>query len=182
MSPGPTSTPQALVPSIRAFAQDEWRTYRELRLRALEDSPDAFSRTLAEEEERSDEEWSARLSSGVGSALDHPLVAEVRSEPAGLVWGKIERGEPQKANVYQMWVAPNARRLGAGQMLLDAVIEWARSGNLRHLDLGVTCGNTAATRLYARAGFKPAGNMEPVRPGSLLLMQPMRLELTTRIP
>jgi hypothetical protein len=37
------------VPEIRAFAPHEWRIYRDLRLRALSDSPDAFVRTFAEE-------------------------------------------------------------------------------------------------------------------------------------
>ena len=37
------------APTIRTFSPGEWRAYRDLRLRALTDSPDAFGRTLAEE-------------------------------------------------------------------------------------------------------------------------------------
>ncbi len=163
--------------SIRTFAPHEWRTYRDLRLRALADSPDAFGRTLAEEQGRSDAEWSSRLTSEADSSWDLPLVAEVDGEPIGLAWGRIERSNPDVANLYQMWVAPSHRRLGAGQMLLDAVIAWAKAKNANYLDLGVTCGDSPAMRLYTRAGFEPVGQPRPFRPGSELLGLPMRLNL-----
>jgi hypothetical protein len=49
------------APTIRALGANEWRVYRDLRLRALADSPHTFGRTLAEEEGRLDAEWSSRL-------------------------------------------------------------------------------------------------------------------------
>ncbi len=169
-------------PSIRTFESHEWRTYRYLRLRALEDSPDAFGSTLAEEQARPDKEWSTQLSSATASASDLPLVAEVDGEPVGLAWGRIDPSEWQTAHLYQLGVAPRARGVGAGRLLLYAVIAWARTANIRYLALDVTCGNTPATRLYTRAGFKPVGNPAPLRPASPLLEQPMRLELKTVRP
>jgi GNAT superfamily N-acetyltransferase len=165
------------APTIRAFTADEWRVYRDLRLRALADSPDAFGSTLAEEEGRLDAEWSRRLASGADARWNLPLVAEVRGEPIGLAWGRIETSAPDVAALYQMWVAPSHRGLGAGHMLLEAVIAWARAQNAAYLDLGVTCGNSPARRLYERAGFKPMGEPQPLRPGSQLWGQPMRLAL-----
>lgn len=167
------------TPSIRTFTPHEWSIYRDLRLRALADSPDAFGRTLDEEKGRPDTEWSSRLASGVESRWDLPLLAEVSSEPIGLAWGRIESSNLDVANLYQMWVAPNYRGFGAGQMLLEVVIAWARAANVCYLALGVTCGDSSAMRLYLRAGFKPVGGPEPLRPGSELLAQPMRLALRT---
>jgi ribosomal protein S18 acetylase RimI-like enzyme len=165
------------MPAVRTFASHEWRTYRNLRLAALADSPDAFGGTLAEEECRSDTEWASRLDLGVDSHQNIPLVAEMGNEPIGLAWGRIELSTPDVAHLYQMWVAPNYRGLGAGTKLLDRVITWARAANLSYLFLSVTCGDSPAMRLYARAGFKPIGDAEPLRPGSELLAQPMRLVL-----
>ena len=71
-------------PLIRTFAPYEWSTYRDLRLRALADSPDAFGRTLAEEEDRLDTEWLNRLTSGADTRWNLPLLAEVGREPIGL--------------------------------------------------------------------------------------------------
>ncbi len=39
---------------VRTFAPHEWPTYKDLRLRALADSPDAFGSTLAAEQGRTD--------------------------------------------------------------------------------------------------------------------------------
>jgi GNAT superfamily N-acetyltransferase len=164
-------------PKIRTFAPHEWRNYKDLRLRSLADSPDAFGKTPAEEQHRSDAEWSGRLTSGSDSNWDLALVAEIDSEPIGLAWGRIDNSNTDVANVYQMWVAPSHRRLGAGRMLLETVIAWATARNASYLDLAVTCGDTPATRLYARAGFEPVGEPEPVRPGSNVSAQPMRLKL-----
>jgi GNAT superfamily N-acetyltransferase len=165
-------------PTVRCLAPHEWRTYRELRLSALADSPDAFGRTLAEERDRRDAEWESRLASAGDSRWNLALVAEVDGRPVGLAWGRIDPSAPDVANLYQMWVAPDYRRLGTGQMLLEAVIAWARVKHACYLDLGVTCGNSPAVRLYMRAGFRPLGPCQPFRPGSDLLGQPMRLELS----
>lgn len=166
------------IPSIRRFARDEWRTYRNLRLQSLEESPDAFGRTTLEEQDRPDAHWSARLESALGSDL--PLLAEVDGHAVGLAWGRIDPSSPDTAHVYQMWVAPSHRRLGAGKRFLEAVIAWAATANVRWVALGVTCGDTPAMRLYSRLGFEPTGDPVPLRPGSPLLAQPMRLELKPR--
>jgi ribosomal protein S18 acetylase RimI-like enzyme len=165
------------LPSVRPFTPDEWASYRKLRLAALTDSPNAFGSTLAAERDRPEEEWSRRLASGVASGWDRALVATMNDRAIGLAWGKIEPAEPGLAHVYQMWVAPGSRRLGAGQLLLAELIAWARVKRTQCLYLWVTCDDSAAMRLYLRAGFKPSGPTEPLRPGSTLMAQPMRLEV-----
>ena len=165
-----------ITPNIRTFAQHEWAVYKDLRRRALADSPDAFGSTLVREQNRSDAEWASRLAAGANS-WDFPGVAEVAGEPIGLAWGRIEKASPDVGNLYQMWVAPGHRRLGAGRMLLEAVIAWARAKNASYLELGVTCGDSPARRLYTRAGFEPVGKPQLFRPGSELMGQMMRLKL-----
>ena len=154
---------------IRSFVSAEWQTYKELRFRALADSPDAFSRTLAEEQTRSNEEWAKRLGKGATSSWDLPLLAEVNGEPVGLAWGYIEATSPEVVHLYQVWVAPTYRGLGVGKMLLDAVISWAKEKQADYLELGVTQADSPAVHLYESAGFKPTGKVEPLRPGSELL-------------
>jgi hypothetical protein len=85
------------APTIRAFCANEWRVYRDLRLRALADSPDAFGSTLAAETGHLDAEWARHLASSVDSPLNLPLVAEVRGEPIGLAWGRIDTSDPDLA-------------------------------------------------------------------------------------
>lgn len=161
------------TPAIRSFLAGEWRTYKDLRLASLADSPDAFGSTLAKEQSGGDEQWAERLAAGCASGFDLPLLAELNGTPVGLAWGRIDPAESSVAHLYQMWVAPAARGLGVGRLLLDAFIDWGRSKQVTELALSVTCGNTPAMRLYRRAGFEPAGPAEPLRPGSNLLAQPM---------
>ena len=171
------------APVVRPFRAEEWRVYRDLRLRALADSPEAFARTLEEEEAYDDAFWEERLAAGVEGAIALPLVAEVGGAPAGLAWGRGDEADPEKAYVFQMWVDPAMRGAGAGQLLLDRIVAWARERGARCVQLGVTVGNTTATRLYARSGFVPVLGRDPLRPGSATLTQTMRrlLDVTVRL-
>jgi GNAT superfamily N-acetyltransferase len=163
--------------TIRAFAPHEWAAYREIRLRSLADSPDAFGSTWADEQGRSPESWAARLAAAATSGRDFPLLAQVAGAAAGLAWARADASDPSLVNLFQLWVAPDSRGRGVAAALLGAAIDWARSNNARVIQLGVTCGDTPATRLYARHGFRASGAPGPLRPGSALLSQTMRLDL-----
>ena len=165
------------MPSVRRLQAHEWRAYRDLRLRALADSPDAFGSTLESARERPDAEWAERLAEGAASRWELPLVAEEGDALAGMAWGIIDPLAPDTAHVIQMWAAPEFRGLGCGAMLLDAAVRWAREADARRVLLNVTVGGKSARRLYERAGFVPHGEPVPLRRGSSILAQPMRLEL-----
>ena len=79
-----------------------------------------------------------------------------------------------------MWV--HYRRLGAGQLLLEAVTAWATGKQAHFLELGVTPGDIAAMRLYRRAGFEPVGQPRPIRPGAELFGQYIQLNLKKGAP
>ncbi len=49
-----------------------------------------------------------------------------------------------------MWVAPEARRRGIGQALIERIVEWSAG---RPLSLRVMDGNQAAITAYERHGF-----------------------------
>lgn len=165
------------TPQVRIISAAEWQIYKALRLRALADAPYAFGSTLAREEKRTDAAWKDRFIADE-SSWNLPVFAEVAQEPVGLSWGRIERANPEIANLYQMWVAPTHRGLGLGRLLLNTVIAWAKEKNAHYLDLGVTVqDNNPAIQLYTRAGFRPIGEPEALRPDSTLMGQSMRLDL-----
>src|SRR5687767_8625053 len=151
--------------TVRKFDSSEWPIYRDLRLRSLADSPNAFGSTLAAEQNLTSEEWTARLATGASSSLDLPLIALGHGKPAGLAWAKVDGTDTSLINIYQMWVAPEFRGRGLGSLLLGAAIGWARSRNAHAIHLMVTCGDTPAMRLYNREGFTPIGATEALRPG-----------------
>ena len=162
---------------IRRLDAHEWREYRAIRLRALADAPDAFGSTLAAEEARPDAWWMERLALGAASSTQCPLVAVDGATFLGLVWGRVDAATPPIANVFQVWVAPESRGQGCGTQLLDAVIAWVKATSAQCVELRVTCGTSSASRLYVRMGFVAHGTPEPLRPGSSMQAQAMRLVL-----
>jgi ribosomal protein S18 acetylase RimI-like enzyme len=163
--------------SVRSFTPAEWPIYKALRLRALEESPNAFGSTLALELERTDTAWTERLKNAVSSGQDCAFLAEFEGTPSGSVWAKADPSDPSTVHILQMWVAPSTRGRGVGDALLKAAIHWATQYGARFAKLGVTCGDTPAVRLYQRAGFVELGAPEPIRPSSALLAQNMVLAL-----
>ncbi len=166
-----------IAPIVRPFQSEEWRLYRDLRLAALADSPNAFASLLALEQPRTGMEWQKQLADAVRSPSDLPLVAELDEEPCGFVWVRVEPPEQNTARLYQTWVSPQNRRAGVGRLLLETAVTWARDMGVRQVTLAVTCGDTPAYRLYSRAGFIAIGETELLRDGSDFLCQDMRLAL-----
>ena len=164
---------------IRPLAATEWMLYRDLRLQSLAESPDAFGSTLEAEAARPDALWIERLTNASTSGADLPLVAFVGGAPVALLWAKIAPSNNRVANLYQMWVAPSHRRLGIAREMLSITAEWAQSKSARAIELGATCGDTPAQRLYASFGFRPFGKAIPLREGSSLMAQEMRLNLAS---
>jgi ribosomal protein S18 acetylase RimI-like enzyme len=168
-------SPNHDMPAIRTLHPDDWPIYRDLRLRALADAPQAFGSTFAEESQRMDDIWAARLAAPALGAYQQgwPFAAEVGGTPVGLAWVKLEG---LHASVYQVWVAPEARGRGVGATLLDAAIGWARARKATEVRLDVTAGDGAAARLYRRMGFVDVGAPVPM-PGRTTFEQAMALRL-----
>jgi ribosomal protein S18 acetylase RimI-like enzyme len=174
-----TSSHEAIT--IRSLTPADWPAHRATRLRALADAPDAFGATLATEQQRSPESWANRLAAAAMSGNDYPLLGEAGGAPVGMLWAQRDADEPSVVNLYQMWVAPEYRGRGAATLLLRAALDWAVSKQARVVQLGVTCGDTPALRLYRRAGFEAYGTPEPLRPDSPLLSQTMRLAVHAQV-
>lgn len=161
--------------TVRPFRANEWDLYRDARLRALKEAPNAFGSTYAQSKLLGDGEWQARLDR-VQPGRDLPLGAFSAKQVAGMCWTKIY-AEEESAHLYQMWVAPSFRGSGIGRRLLDFSIGWVRDLEIETLILGVTEGETPARSLYESVGFSPTGSKERLRPESDLYVQVMALNL-----
>jgi GNAT superfamily N-acetyltransferase len=145
-------------PALRVLTPDDWPVWRELRLAALAEAPQAFGSRLADWQGQGDREerWRGRLSIP-GS---YNVVALVDGSPAGMVSG-IPDDEPGVAELISMWVSPAARGRGVGGQLIAAVEQWARQAGAGVLRLCVYEGNASARALYLRAGFTGTGEFLP---------------------
>jgi Cys-tRNA(Pro) deacylase len=140
---------------IEQITPDEWERWRELRLAALSDAPDAFGSNLAQWFDAPEQRWRDRL--GWRSAAN--FVAALDGQDVGMASG-IESDDPGLAELISMWVAPTGRGRGVGDALLEAVRRWAAARGIPVLALDVVVTNEAARALYARHGFAVVGDAE----------------------
>jgi ribosomal protein S18 acetylase RimI-like enzyme len=141
---------------LRVLSPDDWPIWRELRLAALAEAPDAFGSRLADWQGDGDREdrWRARLDLP-GS---YNLVAIRGSQPAGMASG-VPTTEDGVVELISMWVHPAARGQGVGDQLIQAVERWARDARATTLKLAVAQGNEAAAGLYRRNGLRHTGEL-----------------------
>lgn len=144
---------------VRLVCGSDWERWRDIRLRALQDSPTAFGSTYARELAFEEADWRSRVGNVDGPAV----LALAAGRPVGMGGGYQDLDG--WLHVVGMWVDPGFRGEHVGSRVLDRIVGWAREYALRtHLD--VTHGNDAARRLYAAYGFVVTGESEPLRPGS----------------
>ncbi len=147
---------------VREAKPGEWELWRALRLRALAESPDAFGETLAEAQTHDEAGWRHFVAWGPDRSR---LVAEDGGVPIGMCV-VVLAGDQRKANVYAMWVAPEARGRGVGKALIEAALRWARARAALDVTLHVSDRQPAARRLYERCRFCVTGERTSLRPGS----------------
>ena len=133
---------------------ESWERVRALRLTALRDTPGACAMTVEEELARAPESWQERLEEGCGAAT---FLASHEGCDVGIVVGAKVRDCDNLGGLYAMWVAPEARGTGISNVLVKAVIQWARERGFLRLVLDVADDNAPAIELYARHGFEPTG-------------------------
>jgi arylformamidase len=137
---------------IRVLATVDAPAYRELRLRALREHPDAFRSDADQEAAKPLADTEKRLAGAesvfFGAFDDDRLIGAV-----GL--GFESRIKVRHvAHVIGLYVVPEATQRGVGRTLIDALIEHARTrAELEALTLTVTSDNARAVRLYESAGF-----------------------------
>jgi len=125
--------------------------WRDIRLAALRDAPDAFGSTLVDAETRSLKFWSKQL-----EQLP-TFVAVLDGVDAGVARGARDTETSDTAFLLSMWVAPTARGRGLGGALISAVTNWAIAQGLSRLVLDVADINAPAIVLYKRKGFVATG-------------------------
>lgn len=153
---------------VRTIAADDWRLLRDVSLRALADSPDAFRTTLAEAQAFSEDVWRRRAE---GSARVLAVLEGGRGVAMG---GVLTPSDSADAYIWGMWTSPEARGRGYASGLLADLVGWCRARNLG-VRLHVTSGNGAARRLYTAHGFRSTGAREPLREGTALWVEELQL-------
>jgi GNAT superfamily N-acetyltransferase len=145
----------------RAVIGDE-SILRDLRLQALTDEPHAFGSTYARELARTIDDWRKWMSPGV------TFILEDAGSPRGIVAAARDPKASDAVQLMAMWVHPELRGSGAADLLVEDVVEWARSQRARVVCLLVVDSNLRARRFYERLGFRaPGGTRVRERDGAI---------------
>ena len=163
---------------IRPATRDDWRTVRDLRFAALQDTPFAFGSTLAREKAFTASEWRKWIGESRMGNRQVIFLGFDRERCVAIV-GAFDH-EGGAVRLISMWVAPDARRHGVGKALVEEVIRWTRSIGKDTIELHVTEGNTPAENLYREMGFKPTDDTMPLPSDPTYQLRLMELQLNAR--
>ena len=137
---------------IRRLETSDAALYRDIRLEALKQNPEAFGSTFEQENAQPLSWFEAAVgrSDIFGAFLDGAL--------AGIA-GYVAQQSPKQAHkalLWGMYVRPAGRKSGLGKRLVAGVLSHAR-GRVEMVQLTVVSENEAARRLYNALGFVEYG-------------------------
>lgn len=154
---------------IADVSPEDWAEFREIRLRALADAPEAFGVTHADALEQPAEAWRSRLDT------DDPIrLLREGGNAVAMGAGWLPSDQPSSMMIWGMWTAPVARGRGYAEALVSHLLAWAREHDITEVALHVAEGNDVARRIYERCGFVATGHWEPLREGSPLSIELLR--------
>jgi GNAT superfamily N-acetyltransferase len=149
--------------------------HRDLRLRALSDSPDSFGEAFADVATRPSSYWDDLTRSVTEPKRNVMFLACEDEHVLGSTYGLLDRERSDAGRVGGMWVEPTWRRRGVGRALLQEVFSWAHDRGLTRLGLWAPAHSPAAISLYRRAGFRTEADYRTLLAGA-------GFELTAVIP
>lgn len=160
------------MPVIRDTTQDDWQLLSTIRLRALEDSPDAFASDYGAEVPHNEQQWRERLRSDIWLlAFENGTAAA----PVGVIAATREPPTPATDHfLSSLWVDPWHRRRGIARGLVEAAAQRVAAAGATAVSLWVLDGNDTARQFYTAIGFVPTDECQPAPGGSGLLEWRMR--------
>ncbi|WP_427886272.1 N-acetyltransferase family protein [Kribbella sp. GL6] len=144
---------------LAMLGADDWPIAREVRLRALKDSPSAYLADYEDEVTVGEDGWRERFT------RMHWVVARDTARVVGMASSvRVPGRPPYERHIEAVWVDPRYRRNGVLRAILaqlataePAVTEWR---------VWVLDTNTVARHVYDHLGFTPTGERQLLSDGS----------------
>ena len=164
--------------TLHTPSEDDWAAIRDLRLRAVTDTPFAFLETREEVLALDEDAWRARVHRNVNADSTQAVAVDPTGRWVGSMvcfvsdgspgYVTVPRPGPRRANLVGVFVDPEWRgSAGVTDALLGAIGRWARDEKgFAELYLHVSEQNPRAIRSYEKRGFVPTGVVDgiPDRP------------------
>ena len=140
---------------VSQLQNERWEEYKQLRLHALQNDPIAFGSTFNDEKDCLQDAWITKMAS-----MNFAILDDTPIDMISLVREKKTKFR-HISNIYSVYVMPEFRRHGIGNMLMQAVMDQALTNpEIVKVKLTVNNSQFAAIRLYERFGFQMVGIMK----------------------
>lgn len=143
--------------TVRVLTKDDWSLYRELRLAALLESPEAFVDRYEQEADHKEERWRARMTKA------SRLLAEIDGRPVGIASTGVVTANSADVDVFGLWVAPEVRQAGVAWALMEAAVQLAVDQGRHQLFYWVGNENMRALAFAINFGFLLGPERRPAR-------------------
>ncbi|WP_180115873.1 GNAT family N-acetyltransferase [Acinetobacter sp. YH12140] len=154
--------------TVRPTVESDWEILKNLRLEALQDSPDAFTATYEKTKTHSEFEWRDRAAQKIPCQF---LLAFDGIRAVGMAGGIID--EQHEFNVVAMWVHENYRGKGVADLLISHLKKYAANQGYTKIVLRVELGNLRAIQFYSKQGFIKVLEQSSLKSGLELSSQKM---------
>lgn len=143
--------------NARTLGEEDWQLYRQVRLAALKDAPEAFVASFDDEASRDDDFWRERM------VRARRIVAERDDEAIGLVCLGLHNENTDTGEVFGLWTAPSARGDRVARRLVTTAAKQATDDGRKKLYFWAGSDNAAAIGFASNFGFRPTSERRPVR-------------------
>ncbi len=157
---------------IRRLEPGEGALYREVRLRSLLDSPDAFATTHAAASQRDAASWAAQADASATGG-DRATFIVIGESPLGLAAVYRDADPSPEGELLQVWISPELRSGATALRLMEAVWDWAMENGFSLIRAEVKAYNARALRFYEKCGFHQTEE-RPCAGDSVMLIKSVR--------
>ncbi|MFI5692161.1 GNAT family N-acetyltransferase [Kribbella sp. NPDC051586] len=152
---------------------DDWPLAREVRLRALKDSPSAYISEYEDEVSVDESAWRERFT------RMRWVVARDEARIIGMASSvRVVSRPPYERHIESVWVDPRHRRTGVLRAILTHL--GAVEPDVSEWRVWVLDTNWIAQQVYDRLGFRPTGERQPLSDGSGRLEIRLRFDAPQR--
>lgn len=144
---------------LATLGTEDWYIAREVRLRALKDSPSAYISEYEDEVAVGEEGWRERFT------RMQWIVARHQARVIGLASSvRVDSRPPYERHIESVWVDPRHRRTGVLRSIFGRLTDV--EPDVSEWRVWVLDTNTVAQEVYDRLGFSPTGEWQPLADGS----------------